>query len=55
MDQGYSGEIQGNEVAPPPLHLGVVAIEKGFFGSPSTKVANFSYIIIYVSACVYVI
>ena len=27
----------------PPLHLGVVAIEKGAFGSPSTKVANFTY------------
>ena len=26
-----------------PLHLGVVAIEKGAFGSPSTKVANFTY------------
>ena len=25
----------------PPLHLGVEAIEKGAFGSPSTKVANF--------------
>ena len=25
----------------PPLHLGVVAIEKGAFGSPSTKVANY--------------
>ncbi len=24
-----------------PLHLGVVAMEKGAFGSPSTKVANF--------------
>ena len=24
-----------------PLHLGVVAIEKGAFGSPSTKVDNF--------------
>ena len=23
-----------------PLHLGVVAIEKGTFGSPSTKIAN---------------
>ena len=30
-----------------PLHLGVVAIEKGAFGSPSTKVANFIYIYIY--------
>ena len=26
-----------------PLHLGVVAIEKGAFGSPSTMVANFTY------------
>ena len=25
------------------LHLGVVAIEKGTFGSPSTKIANFTY------------
>ena len=27
-----------------PLQLGVVAIEKGACGSPSTKVANFTYI-----------
>ena len=27
-----------------PLHLGVVAIEIGAFGSPLTKVANFIYI-----------
>ena len=27
-----------------PLHLGVVAIEKGAFWSPSTKVANFTYL-----------
>ena len=27
----------------PPLHLGVVAIEKGAFRSPSTTFANFSY------------
>ena len=26
-----------------PLHLGVVAIEKGAFGSPSTMVTNFTY------------
>ena len=26
------------------LHLDVVAIEKGAFGSPSTKVTNFTYI-----------
>ena len=30
----------------PPLHIGVVAIEKGAFGLPSTKVANFTYIYI---------
>ena len=30
----------------PPLHLGVVAIEKGAFGSTSTKVANFTYFVI---------
>ena len=29
----------------PPLHLSVVAIEKGAFGSPSTKVANFTYLL----------
>ena len=29
----------------PPLHLGEVAIERGAFGSPSTKVANFTYLL----------
>ena len=29
-----------------PLHLGVVAIEKGAFWSPSTTVANFTLLII---------
>ena len=28
----------------PPLHLGVVAIEKGAFGSPLSKVVNFIYL-----------
>ena len=37
----------------PPLHLGVVAIEKGAFGSPSTMVANFTYLLyIYIYMCV---
>ena len=27
----------------PPLHIGVVAIEKGALGSSSTTVANFTY------------
>ena len=30
----------------PPLHLGVVAIEKGAFRSPSSKIINFTYIYI---------
>ena len=33
----------GNEVAP-SLHLSVEAIEKRAFKSPSTKVANFTFI-----------
>ena len=28
----------------PPLHFGVLAIEKGAFGSPLTKVAIFTYL-----------
>ena len=42
---GIKGKVEqsGKGVAP-SLHLGVVAIKKGFFGSPSTKVANFTYI-----------
>ena len=35
---------QSREGVAPPLHLGVVAIEKGAFGLPSTMVANFTYI-----------
>ena len=31
-----------------PLHLGVVAIEKGALWSPSTMVANFTYLYIYI-------
>ena len=30
----------------PPLHLGVVAIEKGAFRLPSSKVANFTYLLV---------
>ena len=43
MDQGYSGAIQGQEYRP-PLHLVVVAIEKGDMGSPSIMITNFTYI-----------
>ena len=38
-----SGTIQGKEKRP-LLHLGVVAIEKGSSWSPSTTVANFTFI-----------
>ena len=47
--QQYKVRIKGKVeqsregVALSPLHLGVVAIEKGAFGSPSTTVANFTY------------
>ena len=34
--------IQEKELRP-PLYLGVVAIEKGVFGLPSTMVTNFSF------------
>ena len=31
----------------PPLHLDVVAIEKGAFWSPLTTIANFTYLCVY--------
>ena len=34
---------ESREGVAPPLHLGVVAIEKGALESPLTKVANFYY------------
>ena len=34
--------INPRNVVAPPRHFGVVAIEKGAFGSPSTKVVNFT-------------
>ena len=37
---------QSREGVAPPLHLGVVAIEKGAFGLPSTMVANFTYLLL---------
>ena len=37
-----NGAIQGKEYCS-PLHLGVVAIKKGTFGSPSTMVINFTF------------
>ena len=43
-----SGVIQGNEWYS-PFHLGVVTIEKGTFGLPSTTVGQYIYIYIYIS------
>ena len=40
---------QSREGVAPPLHLGVVAIEKGTFGLPSTMVANFTLLIMAVA------
>ena len=37
----------------PPLHLGVVAIEKGAFGSPSTKVTNFTFYLHWQLICLF--
>ena len=37
----------------PLLHLGVVAIEKGIFGSPSTKIANFTLLIVHLKILKY--
>ena len=49
--QQYKVRIKGKveqswERSSAPLHLGEVDIEKGAFGSPSTTVANFTYLLI---------
>ena len=51
--QHYKVRIKGKveqEGVAPTLHLGAVAIEKGDFGSPSTKVANFTYFLLTIIA-----
>ena len=52
--QHYNVSIKGKveqsrEWSSAPLHIRVVAIEKGVFESPSTKVANFTLLIAIVS------
>ena len=47
--QHYKVRIKGKveqswEWSSAPLHLDIVAIEKGEFGSPSTKVINFTFL-----------
>ena len=42
---GIKGKVeQSRERSSAPLHLGLVAIEKGAFWSPSTKVANITFL-----------
>ena len=42
---GIKGKVeQSRERSSAPLHLSVVAIENGIFRSPSTMVANFTYL-----------
>ena len=38
-----------------PLHLSVVAIEKGVFWSPATTVANFTFYLYMVQKCIFII
>ena len=47
----FKGKVEQSwEWSSAPLHLGVVAIEKGAFGSPSTMLANFTLLTINKSA-----
>ena len=51
-EMGSAIQIQTLDKVPPMEkacinHLDMVAIEKGAFGSPSTKVANFNFTIVY--------
>ena len=42
------GKVEKSRSSTLLLHLGVVAIEKGAFGSPSATVANVTYFTIYI-------
>ena len=45
----FKGKVEkSRERSSAPLHLGVVAIERGAFRSPSTMATNFTYIYIYI-------
>ena len=56
ISQHYQGEKWSNprEGERPPLHIGIVAIEKGAFGSPSTTVFNFTLQLIYIYIYIYI-
>ena len=55
--QNYKAQIKGKveqsreRSRALPLRLGFVAIENGAFGSPSTMVANFTYVSLCVCVC----
>ena len=46
------GKMEKYRELHPLLRLGVVAIEKGAFGSASTTVTKFTYLYIYIYVCV---
>ena len=54
--QYYKIHIKGKvgQSKHPPLHDGVVDVEKGVFGLPSTMVANFTNIYIYLYIYIYI-
>ena len=45
---------QSREWSSAPLHLVVVVIEKGTFGSPSTTIANITFIYTYIYIYIYI-
>ena len=47
----FKGKVEQSWEWSSALHLGVVAIEKGAFGSPSTMVANFTYLLETIELC----
>ena len=46
---------QSRERSSSPLHFGVLAIEKRAFWSPSTKVANFTFLLISIVLCLHLV
>ena len=51
---GIKGKVeQSRERSNVPLHIGVAAMEKGAFESPSTTAANFTYLLLRMFPIVY--
>ena len=51
--QQYKLRVEGKKYRP-PLHFGVVAIEKGAFWSSLTTVANFTFTYLYIYIYIYI-